>query len=61
MPVAEHGDRASVNVRGHAIVRKGDELQMIPNEDEIFECLIRVEGRTSPVCFSCPRSARNLC
>ena len=45
--IFEHGDRVSVSVKGDSIVRKGGELQMLPNEDGIFECLIPVEGRAS--------------
>lgn len=43
--VFSHGDRVSVSVRGEAIVRRGGNLKMMPNDDGIFVCKVPVEGR----------------
>ena len=45
--IFEHGDRVAVSVQGSAIVRTGSAVQLVPNEDGMFECLISVQGRAA--------------
>lgn len=45
--VFENGDQVKISIPGEVIVRRGGNLQMIPNDDGVFECYIPVEGRAA--------------